>query len=79
MGKIDWKARIQNKTWWVSLITAILLLGSNFGFDLTKYIGANWQSTLNVIFTIITLLGITVDNSTTGISDSTNNTTVTIK
>lgn len=67
--KIDWKARLTNKTWWVAIISVVLLIAQYFGFDLTKYIGEDWQTLITLIFALIALLGITVDTSTTGISD----------
>ena len=67
--KIDWKARLTNKTWWIAVISVVLLIAQYFGFDLTKYIGQDWQTLVTLIFALIALLGITVDTSTTGISD----------
>lgn len=69
--KIDWKARLLNKTWWVSIISAIVLLFQQIGLvDLVNYIPKNYADIVNTIFIILTLLGITVDTSTQGISDS---------
>ena len=69
--KIDWQARLLNKTWWVSIISAIVLLFQQLGFvDLANYIPKNYADIINTIFIILTLLGITVDTSTQGISDS---------
>lgn len=69
--KIDWKARLLNKTWWVSIISAIVLLFQQVGLvDLANYIPKNYADIINTVFIILTLLGITVDTSTQGISDS---------
>ena len=69
--KIDWKARLLNKTWWVSIIGAIVLLFQQLGLvDLANYIPKNYADIVNTIFIILTLLGITVDTSTKGVSDS---------
>ena len=69
--KIDWKARLLNKTWWVSIIGAIVLLSQQLGLvDLANYIPKNYADIVNTVFIILTLLGITVDTSTQGISDS---------
>ena len=69
--KIDWQARLLNKTWWVSIISAIVLLFQQLGFvDLANYIPKNYADIVNTIFIILTLLGITVDTSTKGVSDS---------
>lgn len=67
--KIDWKARLTNKTWWIAVISVVLLIAQYFGIDFTKYIGEDWQTLVTLIFALIALLGITVDTSTTGVSD----------
>ena len=68
---IDFKKRLLNKTWWVSIISAIVLLFQQLGFvDLANYIPKNYADIINTIFIILTLLGITVDTSTKGVSDS---------
>jgi len=79
---IDLKARLKNKTFWVGIISTIILLLSKYNIDLTQYIGADWQDRLNIIFTLLAMLGITVDTSTTGINDNvttTNSTDSTIQ
>lgn len=68
--KIDWKARLLNKTWWVSMIGAIVLLLQQVGLvDLANYIPQNYVDIINTIFILLSLAGITVDTSTEGISD----------
>ena len=67
---IDWKARLTNKTWWVSIISALVLLSQQLGLDLSQYIPENYVDIINTVFLILTLLGITVDTSTEGISDN---------
>ena len=67
---IDWKARLTNKTWWVSIIGALVLLSQQLGLDLSQYIPQNYVDIINTVFLILTLLGITVDTSTEGISDN---------
>ena len=67
---IDWKARLTNKTWWVSIISALVLLSQQLGLDLSQYIPQNYVDIINTVFSILTLLGITVDTSTAGISDN---------
>ena len=66
---INWKARLSNKTWWIAVISVVLLIAQYFGIDFTKYIGEDWQTLVTLIFALIALLGITVDTSTDGISD----------
>ena len=68
--RIDWKARLTNKTWWVSIIGALILLSQQLGLDLSQYIPQNYVDIINTVFLILTLLGITVDTSTEGISDN---------
>ena len=67
--KIDFKKRLTNKTWWIAVISVVLLIAQYFGIDFTKYIGEDWQTLVTLIFALIALLGITVDTSTDGISD----------
>ena len=67
---IDFKKRLTNKTWWVSIISALVLLSQQLGLDLSQYIPQNYVDIINTVFLILTLLGITVDTSTDGISDN---------
>ena len=64
---IDWKARIRNKTFWVSLASAIVLLTQQLGLTIFP---SNWSDILNTILTIFIILGIVIDPSTAGISDN---------
>ena len=63
---IDWKARLQNKIFWVSLVSAIVLLTQQLGFNIFP---SNWADVLNTVLSIFTLLGVIIDPSTKGISD----------
>ena len=67
---IDFKKRLTNKTWWVSITGALVLLSQQLGLDLSQYIPQNYVDIINTVFLILTLLGITVDTSTSGISDN---------
>ncbi|OOM80954.1 phage holin [Clostridium sp. BL-8] len=69
MLNIDLKARLKNKTFWVSIIGAILLLSQQLGVNASKFIPSNYVDIINTVFTILTIVGITVDTSTEGISD----------
>lgn len=70
---INWIVRIQHKTFWVSLIALLLVLANQiagiFNVDITIY---NDQITAisETILGILALLGIIVDPTTKGISDS---------
>lgn len=73
--KINWKVRIKNKTFWISLIPALLLLvqvvANLFGFtiDLSE-IGYKLLEIVNALFAILVILGIVSDPTTAGIGDS---------
>ena len=66
---IDLKARMRNKNWWIFVSSYIVAIGGYFGFDITKYIGQDWKALIGLIFGLLGFLGITVDNSTRGLSD----------
>ena len=63
---INWKARLTNKTFWVAIVSAIVLLTQQLGYNIFPN---NWNDILNTILTICIILGIVVDTSTTGIAD----------
>lgn len=65
---INWKSRLTNKTFWVSLISAVVLLIQQLGFK--DLIPSNYADIVNSILSILVMLGIIVDPSTSGISDS---------
>ena len=71
--KINWKVRLQHKQFWVSLISLLIVLANQiagiFGFDITVY---NDQVTAisETLLSILGLLGIIIDPTTTGVSDS---------
>ncbi len=71
MLNIDLKARLKNKTFWISIIGAILLLSQQLGLDAGKIIPSNYVDIINTVFSILTIAGIVVDTSTPGISDQT--------
>lgn len=64
---INWKARLTNKTFWIAIISAIVLLTNQLGFHIFP---DNWSDVLNTILTIFILLGVIVDPSTSGIGDN---------
>ncbi|OOM81828.1 bacteriophage holin [Clostridium puniceum] len=63
---INWKARLTSKTFWVAIVSAIVLLTQQLGYNIFP---SNWSDILNTILTIFILLGIIVDPSTSGIGD----------
>lgn len=72
---INWKVRIKNKTFWLALIPAVLLLvqvvAAVFGYTLDLgELGNKLLAVVNALFGVLTLLGIVTDPTTTGVSDS---------
>ena len=63
---INWKSRLTNKTFWVAIVSAIVLLTQQLGLNIFP---SNWADILNTALTVLIILGIVVDPSTTGISD----------
>lgn len=72
---INWKVRVQNKLFWLSVIPALLLLvqtvAAVFGYtlDLTD-LQQKLLDVTNALFGVLTVLGIITDPTTAGISDS---------
>ena len=72
---INWTVRLKNKTFWLSLIPAVLLLiqvvASVFGFTLDLgELGEKLLAVVNAVFAVLAILGIVTDPTTAGISDS---------
>ena len=72
---INWKVRIKNKNYWLSLIPAILLLvqvvAAVFGFTLNLgELGDKLLAVVNALFAVLTILGVVTDPTTAGVSDS---------
>lgn len=71
--KINWKVRLQHKTFWVALIALLIVLANQiagiFSVDITVY---NDQVTAitETVLSILALLGIIIDPTTAGASDS---------
>ena len=61
---MDWKSRLRNKTFWVSLTAAIVLLAQQLGLDIFP---ENISDIVNTILLIATILGVIIDPSTDGI------------
>ena len=73
---INWKVRIKNKTFWVTLIPAVLLLiqviAAVFGFTLDLGdLGNKLLDVVNALFSVFVILGIVTDPTTDGFGDST--------
>lgn len=73
---INWTVRIKNKTFWLSLIPAVLLLvqvvAAVFGYTLDlDPLGDKLLAVVNALFAVLAILGIITDPTTKGVSDST--------
>lgn len=76
MAKIDWKVRLGNKAFWLTLVPAVLML-VQFAFEVA---GIDFDATaledrvldlVNAVFTLLAILGIVIDPTTKGFSDAT--------
>ena len=72
---INWKVRIKNKSFWLALIPAVLLLiqavAALFGFELDlDFLSERLLAVVNAVFVVLTILGVVVDPTTQGVGDS---------
>lgn len=72
---INWKVRVKNKNFWLSLIPAVLLLiqvvAAPFGYKWDfGVLGKQLTAIVNAAFAVLTILGVVTDPTTTGVSDS---------
>ena len=72
---INWTVRIKNKNFWLAVIPAVLLLvqtvAAVFGYTLDLGdIGNRLIAVVNAVFGVLVVLGVVVDPTTAGISDS---------
>ena len=72
---INWTVRIKNKTFWLALIPAVLLLiqvvAAVFGFTLDLGdLGDKLIAVVNALFAVLVILGIVTDPTTEGVGDS---------
>lgn len=72
---INWKVRFKNKSFWLALIPAVLLLiqavAAVFGFALDfGELSDKLLAVVNAVFVVLTILGIVVDPTTEGTGDS---------
>ena len=72
---INWKVRIKNKQFWVSLIPALAILAQAiaavFGYtlNLDEMVGKILQ-VVSAVFAVLAILGVVVDPTTAGVGDS---------
>lgn len=72
---INWTVRLKNKTFWLSLIPAVLLLvqvvAAVFGINLDMGdLGNKLLAVVNAVFAVLVILGVVNDPTTPGMSDS---------
>ena len=73
---INWKIRMQNKTFWLALVPAFLLLIQavaqvfNVSLDFTNR-NKDLLGVVNALFTVLAIVGVVADPTTRGLSDST--------
>ncbi|MER2154797.1 MAG: phage holin [Solibacillus sp.] len=71
--KINWKVRMQHKQFWVSLIALLIVLANQiagiFNVDITIY-SEQVTGISESFLMVFVLLGIIVDPTTNGVSDS---------
>lgn len=74
-NKINWKVRLKNKAFWLSIIPALLLLAqvvaAVFGYNLdVGAVGDKLLAVVNALFVVLAILGVVADPTTAGLSDS---------
>lgn len=72
---INWKVRVLNKTFWITLVPALALLLQTFlaVFNVRIELGDTTDKLLvfiNALFAVLMIAGIVNDPTTSGISDS---------
>ena len=75
LEKINWRVRLKSKTFWLTVIPALLLLvqvvAAVFGFELELGdLGNKLLAVVNALFAVLSILGIVTDPTTAGVSDS---------
>ena len=73
---INWKIRLKNKVFWLTIIPALLLLvqvtAAVFGLEINLGdLGSKLLDVVNAAFAVLAILGVVSDHTTEGLSDST--------
>ena len=73
---INLSVRIKNKTFWLTLIPAVLLLvqvvAAPFGYKWDfGVLNEQLAAIVNALFAVLSILGVVVDPTTAGVADST--------
>lgn len=71
---MKWKTRIKNKTFWMALVPAVLLLAQviavPFGYKFNiDQINKQLLDIINAAFSVLTIVGVVADPTTAGITD----------
>lgn len=64
--KINWKLRFKNKATLAAIAATVILLAQQLGFELPD----NVSEVVNTALTLLVLLGVVSDPTTSGLSDS---------
>lgn len=72
---INWKVRVRNKSFWITLIPALIVLvqvvANLFGVKLDlSDLQEKILAVVNAIFVVLSILGIVTDPTTPGVADS---------
>ena len=65
--KINWRVRLRNKTFWLTLVPSLVLLTQQLGLN---WVPENWESIFSTVMAILTVVGVINDPTTAGITDS---------
>ena len=66
MTKINWRVRLQSRTFWVSIFALIgFILGEFDVWDAGQY-----DALVNILLAVLVAAGVIVDHTTGGLSDS---------
>lgn len=71
--KINWKVRLRNKTWLMSIIALIITFAYDLlaMLDIVPAVTEDWlMSIVQTVLTLLTALGVVIDPTTQGMGDS---------
>lgn len=72
---INWKVRVLNPTFWLTIIPAVLLavqaIATPFGYEWDfAVLNQQLAAIVNAVFAVLAILGVAVDHTTEGFADS---------
>lgn len=71
--KINWKVRLRNKAWLASVLALIVAFAYNLlaAFEIVPAVSEEWvMGIVSTVLTLLTALGVLIDPTTPGASDS---------